>query len=103
MATDRNRVMVNLDDATYAAFHRLAVVTEKPLATSIRSMLEELHPYVNETAEALEKAKKAPDEALAKMHSALIKAQASAGQLSLHMDSVRGANDKRAAKSRGSR
>lgn len=93
MATDRNRVMVNLDDATYAAFLRLSAAMEKPLATVIRNILEETHPTFNEIAEGLERVKKHPVEAMARLQSALLQTSASAGQLSLEIDSaIRGAN-----------
>lgn len=104
MATDRNRVMVNLDDATFAAFHRLSAAMEKPLGTVIRNILEEVHPYFNEMAAGLEVAKKAPIEAMEKLQSALIRAQASAGQLSLEIDTARrGANAQGKSKRRASK
>ncbi len=61
MATSKKRITVSLSDKSFETFARFADLQDKPNATVVAALLEELAPSLEGTVRLLEKAKSAPD------------------------------------------
>ena len=101
MPTEMRRIQVALPPKVDAALARLQRITGKPQATVVRELLDDFAPHIVALADALEVARKQPQEALDRVAEMLKDATALASQAELDIAELRKRKPGRKPRKRG--
>lgn len=81
MATRKRRIILSLSPELDQAIDRLAKARERPRASVLVEILEEMVPSLNALSEAVEVSKSAPEQAYSKLFGLLSSAMAQGGAI----------------------
>lgn len=81
MATTKRRLMLSLSPELDRAIDRLALAQERPRASVVVEILEQMAPQIDALAEVVEVSKSAPEQAFKKLFGSLLDAMSQGASL----------------------